>query len=85
MFERNWYEGHVREDCTTRCEVQMNFPIHVTDPDKGLNSEFAISLQGDGSELFSIMSNGKVVLREKVDRETKDLYSMMVVAKDRGN
>ncbi|XP_014239374.1 cadherin-89D [Cimex lectularius] len=85
MFDRNWYEGHIREDCRVECEVRLDHIIRVTDPDKGPNSEFIVSLQGDGSEIFQLTRNGKIVLKAPLDRETKETYSLTLVAKDKGN
>ncbi|XP_073992691.1 cadherin 89D isoform X2 [Rhodnius prolixus] len=84
-FSKSWYEGRVRENCRLDCEVMLDQRIRATDPDKGAHSEFAVALQGDGKEFFTLTPSGKVMLKTPVDRETKDVYALMIVATDRGN
>lgn len=83
-FSKSWYEGRVRENCRLDCEVMLDQRIRATDPDKGAHSEFAVALQGDGKEFFTLTPSGKVMLKTPVDRETKDVYALMIVATDRG-
>lgn len=84
MFEKSWYEGHVREDCKTECEVKLDHRIRAVDPDKGPNSEFTVMLQGDGSDTFTITPQGKIILKAPIDREIKDIYPLVLVARDKG-
>ncbi|KAF6213522.1 hypothetical protein GE061_011242 [Apolygus lucorum] len=85
MFEKSLYEGHVREDCRGECEVKLDHRIRAVDPDKGVNSEFTVTLQGDGSELFAISPQGKILVKAPIDREVKDIYPLVLVARDKGN
>lgn len=85
MFERPWYVGHIREDCTPGCKVAMETGIKVHDADDGVNSEFTLTLRGNDSQLFRLnTSTGCVVLEGLLDRESKQEYSFKVVATDRG-
>ncbi|KAL1115659.1 hypothetical protein AAG570_005949, partial [Ranatra chinensis] len=85
-FDRSWYEGRVSESCPSRhCLVSMQHPVRVADPDSGPNADFAVVLRGEGGRLFSITSDGAVVLHGGLDREAKDVYSLTIMATDRGN
>lgn len=53
-FDRTNYIGIISENCALGTEVLLNNLIVVTDADAGKNSEFQLSILGDGNRLFSI-------------------------------
>lgn len=82
-FERAWYEGRVPENCGG-CAVSLPVRVKATDPDAGANAEFSIFLKGDGSERFTLSKSGIIAVKGRLDREIKDVYSMMLIATDKG-
>lgn len=87
-FERDYYEGKIKENCVSGTEVDMNYPIFANDIDFGVNSQFTVTIFGDGSEKFRLDRNtGKVYFNSAntpLDREQKNVYNLRVVAKDKG-
>ncbi|XP_063243263.1 LOW QUALITY PROTEIN: cadherin-89D [Bacillus rossius redtenbacheri] len=87
VFERPAYEGRVRENSPAGTEVSLDSPVRARDADAAPNAQFSFTLHGDGSELFALdQAGGRVLLKAALlDRETKAMYSLMVVARDKGN
>ncbi|XP_054267149.1 cadherin-89D-like [Macrosteles quadrilineatus] len=84
-FTKQFYSGHIREDCLPGCRVAMDGPIMAVDSDIGGNAKFHLSLHGEDSRLFFLEPSGYVKLVGKLDREIKDKYVLRVVATDKGN
>ncbi|KAK9754964.1 Cadherin domain [Popillia japonica] len=89
QFERELYEGRIKENSIAGTEVELNYPIHVKDADVGENAEFTVTIFGNGSEMFRLdRSTGKVYFNSgsmPLDREEKSSYLLRLVAKDNGN
>ncbi|CAG9765181.1 unnamed protein product [Ceutorhynchus assimilis] len=87
-FERNIYEGKIKENCKSGTEVDLNFPVHVSDNDIGTNGQFTVTIFGNGSEIFRLDKNtGKIQFISSstpLDRETISVYNLRLVAKDKG-
>lgn len=87
-FERASYEGKIKENAKSGTEVDLNFPVHVTDKDSGTNGQFTVTIFGIGSEIFRLDKNtGKIQFissSSPLDRETTDVYNLRLVAKDKG-
>lgn len=87
-FERDIYEGKVKENCVSGTEIDLNYPIYASDADIGLNAQFTITIFGEGSEKFRLDRNtGKIYFNSAespLDREQKSVYNLRLVAKDKG-
>lgn len=87
-FERSSYEGKIKENCKSGTEVDLNFPVHVSDKDIGPNGQFTVTIFGNGSEIFRLDKNtGKIQFISSnmpLDRETTSVYNLRLVAKDKG-
>lgn len=87
-FERDRYEGKIKENCISGTEVDLNYPIFASDIDHGVNAQFTVTIFGDGSEKFRLDRNtGKVYFNSAsvpLDREQRSVYNLRVVAKDKG-
>lgn len=53
-FQHSSYIGIISENCPLGTEVMLNNIMFVVDPDEGKNSEFQLSIMGDGNRLFTI-------------------------------
>lgn len=42
-FERQQYEGHVKENVSPGTPVTLDHPVKVIDPDEGANAEYKVS------------------------------------------
>ncbi|XP_070539360.1 protocadherin Fat 4-like [Ptychodera flava] len=59
--------------------------VHATDADEGLNSELRYHMEEGGDGKFRIDSTtGELSLRSELDRETKDEYFLVIIARDQG-
>ncbi|KAJ8919174.1 hypothetical protein NQ315_012160 [Exocentrus adspersus] len=87
-FERASYEGRIRENSRSGTEVDLNYPIHVSDDDIGENGQFTVTIFGNGSEYFRLDRNlGKIQFTgadTPLDRERTSVYNLRLVAKDNG-
>ncbi|KAL1491992.1 hypothetical protein ABEB36_012502 [Hypothenemus hampei] len=87
-FERDHYEGRIQENCRSGTEVNLNFPVHVTDKDIGPNGQFTVTIFGIGSQSFRLDKHtGKIQFISSnmpLDRETTDIFNLRLVAKDKG-
>ena len=63
------------------------YSVHATDADAGANARLTYSiLSGNGGLRFSVDPNdGKVLLRNLLDREAVSLYSLVIIAVDAGS
>ncbi|XP_066256989.1 cadherin-89D isoform X1 [Euwallacea similis] len=88
VFERSSYEGKIKENAKSGAEVDLNFPVHVTDKDTGPNGQFTVTIFGIGSENFRLDKNtGRIQFTSAsspLDRETTSIYNLRLVAKDKG-
>lgn len=88
QFERKSYEGKVKENCISGTEISLDYLIHVTDADEGLNGQFSVTLFGEGSESFRLDKNtGRVYYAsgdKPLDREKKPVFNLRIIAKDNG-
>lgn len=89
-FEFPIYEGQIQENSPVGSEVTLNRHIKASDPDEGGSQNFAITLQGRGSELFTIdQISGRVFFKgnneDLLDREVTSVYNLSLVATDKGN
>ena len=89
VFEHNRYEGHILENSPGGTEVTLNHLIKANDADSNINSQFKITLYGEGSDIFIFdQVTGRLFLRKNIayalDREEKQTYTLKVVAKDKG-
>ncbi|KAJ8945983.1 hypothetical protein NQ318_017099 [Aromia moschata] len=88
VFERDSYEGRIAENCKSGTEVDLNYPVHVSDRDSGDNGQFTVSIFGNGSEHFRLDRNlGKIQFisaDNPLDRERTSVYNLRLVAKDKG-
>lgn len=66
----------------------MNYPVKASDADIGANALFSVAIFGEGSEMFRIDKNtGKIYFNSgdsPLDREERSLYSLKLLASDKG-
>lgn len=86
-FQKTYYEGSVLENCDVGTLVELNAPVRTIDRDMGSNAIFSLTLNGEGSDIFTINkeSGDVIVSKPIIDREVKDTYNLKIVATDRGN
>ncbi|XP_050427900.1 cadherin-89D [Adelges cooleyi] len=86
-FQKASYEGSVLENSLDGTLVNLNAPIKTFDRDFGPNSMYSLILQGEGSEMFTINKESGTVTVSNflLDRETRSVYHLKIVATDRGN
>ncbi|XP_031334592.1 cadherin-89D isoform X1 [Photinus pyralis] len=88
VFEHKEYEGKILENSKSGTEVNLNRKISAKDADVGLNGHFAISIFGNGSELFRLdRYTGRLYLQggsNSLNREEKAVYILRLIAKDDG-
>ncbi|GLH03452.1 Cadherin-89D [Gryllus bimaculatus] len=89
LFDHDSYEGQIKENSHSNTDVILKHPIKASDRDTGENAVFSYSLHGDGSDIFAIDQTGRVYFKRgtnhSLDRENKALYTLTIVAQDRGN
>ncbi|XP_052739756.1 cadherin-89D isoform X1 [Bicyclus anynana] len=87
IFEMLSYEGMITENAKTGTEVTMTNKIRAKDSDTGQNAVFMYTIFGDGHDLFSITEETGIVsyIGNKLDREEKSVYSLKIVARDKGS
>lgn len=88
-FDRKSYEGRIVENCVSGTEVNLNYPVHVSDADVGSNGQISVAIFGDGSEMFRLdRYTGKVYFasgEKALDRERRSVFNLRLIAKDKGN
>lgn len=88
-----YYEGYILENSPTGTEVLIKNKIFAFDKDNGINGTFILDLRDDGngdSLLYEIeKNNGRIfykgISNHSLDREMKSIYSMKIVAIDKGD
>ncbi|KAK5650009.1 hypothetical protein RI129_001038 [Pyrocoelia pectoralis] len=88
IFEHSDYEGHILENSKPGTEVILNRKISAKDADFGINGHFAITIFGNGSELFRLdRYTGRLYLQggtNSLNREDQSIYILRLIAKDEG-
>ncbi|KRT84259.1 Cadherin, partial [Oryctes borbonicus] len=88
VFERDLYEGRIKENSVSGTEVELNYPIHVSDADIDENAQFTVTIFGNGSAMFRLdRSTGRIYFNSgtiPLDREQIPAYDLRLVAKDDG-
>lgn len=54
-FQKTHYEGSVLENCHVGTTVDLNAPIRAIDRDSESNSEFSLTLKGDGKSVILVI------------------------------
>ena len=83
------YTGTIRENCKAGTAVHIMPIIKAVDNDIGNNSMVEYSLDGGGSEMFTILKSGSVIFtpidqKQILDRETRAHYKFKITARDMG-
>ncbi|XP_070537213.1 protocadherin Fat 4-like [Ptychodera flava] len=79
MFTEPFYIVHVNEETEHNNAI---FRIAAFDFDEGENGEISYTI--DGPPIFTINSDGDVLLNATLDREIKDLFELKISASDNG-
>uniref|UniRef100_A0A1I7VWP6 Cadherin domain-containing protein n=1 Tax=Loa loa TaxID=7209 RepID=A0A1I7VWP6_LOALO len=84
QFPSSFYEVEVSEDTPP---LTVFFKVSATDEDHENNSVISYSIEGPPKEqIFMVKEfSGEILLRTKLDRETKKLHKITVTATDHGN
>ncbi|KAG8226850.1 hypothetical protein J437_LFUL004091 [Ladona fulva] len=83
LFDPMSYSNEIFENVTVGTSVVA---VSATDLDSGDNGRIVYSIaSGDESGDFDIAANGSIFTRHPLDRETRSLYSLVVVATDRAD
>lgn len=82
MFEKSLYNFSVMESVTVNTEV-INLVANDRDINENADLDYTI-FDGNKDNAFVIDGNGIVRIRTIIDREKTDLYTLVVVASDRG-
>ncbi|XP_045608618.2 cadherin-89D [Procambarus clarkii] len=87
QFNAVSYEGIIKENAVSGTQVRIHPAIHVIDRDSYQGSTYNLQLLGDSAPLFSIdSSTGYITFVGKtLDREVKEAYNLLLVARDDGN
>ncbi|XP_034938287.1 cadherin-89D isoform X2 [Chelonus insularis] len=90
IFDFESYEGHLLENSLPGTEVILNNRISVHDADDVANRNYLLTLEGEGSDLFTIdRMTGRVFFGGKafriLDREDKPTYMLRIIASDKKN
>ena len=85
MFDKDVYVGSLSESSEVEDHVEM-VTLICTDKDSGSNGEITITIvEGNEDGIFEVdNSNGKVVLKKKVDFESDAFYTLTVRCSDKG-
>lgn len=82
-FGKSSYSFTIAEDNNVDDLVGKLGP--ATDLDTGVNAEIEYSIvSGNVETAFAFKNNGDLVAKKKLDRETRDSYSLVIEAKDEG-
>uniref|UniRef100_UPI00398F28FC protocadherin Fat 4 n=1 Tax=Pristiophorus japonicus TaxID=55135 RepID=UPI00398F28FC len=80
-FAFKTYHATIPEDAPTGTDVLL---VNSTDADEGLNAVISYSLIGGNSQFSINPSTGQIITSALLNRESKELYSLVVVATDGG-
>uniref|UniRef100_A0A8C5FNI2 FAT atypical cadherin 4 n=1 Tax=Gadus morhua TaxID=8049 RepID=A0A8C5FNI2_GADMO len=60
------------------------FKVDATDKDSGLNGEIVYDIvDGNTGDMFGVFPDGQLYIKAELDRELRDRYNLVLVAKDR--
>nr|XP_053655988.1 cadherin-89D-like isoform X2 [Cherax quadricarinatus] len=87
QFNAVSYEGVIKENSASGTSVRIHPMIHVIDRDTYTGATYYLQLLGDSSPLFTIdSSSGDIIfVGQTLDREVKEAYNLVLVARDDGN
>uniref|UniRef100_A0A8D2JBT4 FAT atypical cadherin 4 n=1 Tax=Varanus komodoensis TaxID=61221 RepID=A0A8D2JBT4_VARKO len=80
-FAFNMYSKTIPEDAPTGTDVLL---VNASDSDTSVNAIISYSLSGGNSQFTINPSTGQIITSALLDRETKENYTLIVVAKDGG-
>uniref|UniRef100_H3AQ83 FAT atypical cadherin 4 n=1 Tax=Latimeria chalumnae TaxID=7897 RepID=H3AQ83_LATCH len=80
-FAFNTYRTLVSEDAPTGTDVLL---VNCSDADAGMNAVISYSLIGGNAQFSINPSTGQIITSALLDRETKESYTLLVVATDGG-
>ncbi|XP_067849588.1 protocadherin Fat 4 [Heptranchias perlo] len=80
-FASKTYRAIIPEDAPTGTDVLL---VNSTDADEGSNAVISYSLLGGNSQFSINPSTGQIITSALLDRESKEMYSLVVVATDGG-
>ncbi|XP_053317380.1 protocadherin Fat 4 [Spea bombifrons] len=72
----------IPEDAPTGTDILL---VNCSDPDAGVNGVIRYSLIGGNSQFTINPSTGQIISSSMLDREMKDIYTLLVVATDGGS
>ena len=82
MFKQTSYEVTISE---SRPVNDRFFSVTAQDSDAGLNGEIIYNItKGNSGSSFGVFPDGVLYVKKKLDRETRDLYIITIMAKDKG-
>ncbi|XP_028600415.2 protocadherin Fat 4 [Podarcis muralis] len=80
-FAFNMYSKTIPEDAPTGTDVLL---VNASDSDASVNAIISYSLSGGNSQFTINPSTGQIITSALLDREAKENYTLIVVAKDGG-
>ncbi|XP_067898848.1 protocadherin Fat 4 [Heterodontus francisci] len=80
-FAFKTYHATIPEDVSTGTDVLL---VNATDADEGSNAVISYSLVGGNSQFSINPSTGQIITSALLNRESKEMYSFVVVATDGG-
>ncbi|XP_058048914.1 protocadherin Fat 4 isoform X2 [Ahaetulla prasina] len=80
-FAFNMYSKTIPEDAPTGTDVLL---VNASDSDGSVNAVISYSLSGGNSQFTINPSTGQIITSALLDREAKENYTLIVVAKDGG-
>ncbi|XP_043530022.1 protocadherin Fat 4 isoform X1 [Chiloscyllium plagiosum] len=80
-FAYKTYHATIAEDVPTGTDVLL---VNATDLDEGSNAVISYSLVGGNSQFSINPSTGQIITSALLNRESKEMYSLVVVATDGG-
>ena len=81
QFQHGIYEKSIFEDVQVNATIVQVF---ATDRDTGLNARIRYSILSHGEDFFVEADSGIVKVKNKLDREKKPVYNIVVQAEDSG-
>ncbi|KAK9398884.1 protocadherin Fat 4 [Crotalus adamanteus] len=80
-FAFNMYSKTIPEDAPTGTDVLL---VNASDSDGSVNAAISYSLSGGNSQFTINPSTGQIITSALLDREDKENYTLIIVAKDGG-